>query len=316
MRRDPGAPLRVGIVGAGRTRQGLGPYLAAAVEAAGAQVAAVAGRDLASAGSAAAQLAASLGHAVGAAADARSLAAQVDALVVASPPAAHAAGLEAALSASVPCLCEKPLLPFAEVGQAHSLTMAFAAHDLLLVENCQWPEVLPALWQLHPELVGAPMRRVAMGLGPAAAGRAMIEDSLSHVLSVVQALVEVDAAAGVSQVRQADAGAEAEHNVLAFALAASTGPVDVELHLDRCPTQPRPAWLAVNGRRMDRRIGAGYALSFVAGDREVPVADPLHTLVRRFVGLCREDDAATRRRAALQVAARAQLGQAVWAGLG
>ncbi|MFN9706514.1 MAG: hypothetical protein ACK595_17065, partial [Planctomycetota bacterium] len=40
----PAAPLRIGIFGAGRSRQGLGAFLARAFEAAGATVAAVAGR--------------------------------------------------------------------------------------------------------------------------------------------------------------------------------------------------------------------------------------------------------------------------------
>ncbi|MCA8965622.1 MAG: Gfo/Idh/MocA family oxidoreductase [Planctomycetes bacterium] len=91
--------LRVGVVGAGRTRQGLGPYLAAACEAAGARVVAVSGRDLDGARRAAAELQRSLGHAIDAAASAEALARQVDALVVAAPPVAHGPALAAALAA-------------------------------------------------------------------------------------------------------------------------------------------------------------------------------------------------------------------------
>lgn len=126
--------------------------------------------------------------------------------------------------------------------------------------------------QLHPGLRTAPVQHVAMGLGPSFPGRAMVEDSLSHVLSVVQALVPIDGAAGATAVTQSYLGAAATANVLRFELAGATGPVAVELHLQQCPAQPRPAWLAVNGCRMDRRIGAGYAQSFVAGDKSVPVA--------------------------------------------
>lgn len=311
---DP-EPLRVGIVGAGRTRQGLGPYLAAACEAAGARVVAVSGRDLLGARRAADGLQTGLGHAVAAAGDAAALARQVDALVVAAPAPAHADGLRAALAAGVPCLCEKPLLPFAEVGEAVALAQGFARRELLLLENCQWPEVLPALYALHPDLVGQPVRAVAMGLGPAAAGPAMIEDSLSHVLSVVQALVAVDAESAPRAVRQTAAGADAEHNVLTFELSGPGGPVAVTLQLDRCPQQPRPAWLSVNGRRIDRAIGAGYALSFVAQGRELAVADPLHSLVARFVSWCRDDVPAARRTAVAAVAARARLGGAILAAL-
>ncbi len=314
MTRDT-APLRVGIVGAGRTRQGLGPYLAAACEAAGARVAAVSGRDLQSARRVADELGSALGHAVAVAADADELAHGVDALVVAAPAAAHEAGLRAALDAGVPCLCEKPLLPFADAATAQQLIEGFARRQATLFENCQWPMVLPALQSLFPELRGQPVRSVTMGLSPSAAGRAMIEDSLSHVLSVVQALVSVDAAAGVREVRQTDPGDDAEHNVLTFAVTGDAGPVVVELRLDRCPQPPRPAWLAVNGRRMDRRIGVGYALSFVADGREHAVVDPLFALVARFVAACRADSIELRAARTATIAARAQLGAAVFAAL-
>lgn len=308
---DPHAPLRIGVVGAGRARQGTGPYLAAAAEEAGAFVAAVAGRDRAGAERAAAGLAAARGHAVAAAADLGELAAGVDAVIVASPAEAHAAGLAAALGRSRPCLCEKPLLPFARRDAAAGLIAAFAAHDVLLVEHCQWPEVLPAFFALYPGRAGCPPAEVVMGMSPAGVGRAMIEDSLSHVLSLVQALAAVDASAGVRDVRQRDTGSAAEHNVLTFTLQAMHGPVRVELRLDRCQQQPRPAWFAVDGARVDRRIGAGYAMSLVAGEREQPLPDPLRALVTRFVAWCREDDPNARRRAADAIRARAELGAAI-----
>lgn len=314
-RRDPDQPLRIGIVGAARTRQGLGPFLAQACELAGAHVTAVAGRDLAGAERAAADLSSRLGHPVAAAADADRLAAQVDALVVASPAAVHEVGLLAALRHSRPCLCEKPLLPFAEQERALALVHAFAAHDVLLVENCQWPEVADAHRQLCPELGRQPVRRVAMGLGPGAVGPAMLADSLSHLLSVVQHWVELPPDAEPFAVAQSEPGPLAERNVVTFGLPSPTGPVQVELHLVHSPRQPRPAWLEVDGCRIDRRIGADYALSFVAGVRELAVADPMHRLVERFVALCRTDDPAARRAHARSTALRARLGASITAAL-
>ncbi|MFO0276269.1 MAG: hypothetical protein ACK533_03210, partial [Planctomycetota bacterium] len=103
----PTAPLRVGIFGAGRSRQGLGPFLARAFEAAGATVAAVAGRDAAGGVRAAGELAALLGHPV-AAADAMALARAVDALGVAAPVARHLAGVDDGLAAGGRCGCGRP----------------------------------------------------------------------------------------------------------------------------------------------------------------------------------------------------------------
>jgi len=284
---DPRAVRRqfaIGIAGAGRSRNGLGPFLAAAFVAAGHRLAGVAGRDLGSAERAAAGLAGLAGP-VRAFASVHELARGCDALVVASPVPAHREGLEAALAAGIPCLCEKPLVDVADAGLGLALVAAFRARGLLLAENCQWPFVLPALYALHPSRCFAAVRHVAMGLGPSGTGRAMLEDCLPHVLSVVQALAGVDPEGRVRDVRQTDASPRAVANVLGFTIAAHPAPVAVELHLRHCPAQPRPAWLAVDGARIDRAIGPGYALSFTAGGIAVPTPDPLRELVYRFAAL-------------------------------
>lgn len=244
---------------------------------------AVSGRDLEGARRAAAELAVQLAHPVAAAADAFTLARDVDVLVVASPVKAHLDGLDAALAASVPCLCEKPLVDRRDEAAGAARIAAFAARGIVLQENCQWPCVLPALFELHPQLTGVRPRHVAMGLGPAGKGLTMVEDSLSHVLSVVQALGCTGPDTVVSDVRTTDPGPQAERNVVSFSLAGTAGAVAVELHLEHCPQQPRPAWIAVDGLRIDRRIGAGYVQSFVTPDgRARNVGDPLHELVYRF----------------------------------
>lgn len=277
------APIRVGVLGAGRTRQGLGPFLARACEAAGGVVVAIAGRQGGRSDTVARELAAQLGHAVAVAADAMALAAQVDALVVAAPPEGHLAGLDGALAAGVPCLCEKPLLPASLAAAGRQRVDAFRTRGLLLVENCQWPFVLPTWARLWPERQGRPVRSLAMGLGPAWPGPTMVVDSLSHVLSVLQALVPLPLDAQVLDVSQSDAGPSAVANVVRFAVRGPEGRVDVALHLTQCPAQPRPAWIDVDGARIDRRLGPNYEQSFVRPDgRAEPVEDPLHQLVYGF----------------------------------
>lgn len=123
-----------------------------------------------------------------------------------------------------------------------------------------------------------------MRLSPASPGRVMVEDSLSHVLSMVQALVALPADAQVRSVSQSDAATDAERNVVRFAIAGGIDAVEVELQLECCPEQPRPAWYAVNGRRLERRIGPDYAISFASDDGRIAnVQDPLGLLVYGFV---------------------------------
>jgi hypothetical protein len=281
------APLPIGIVGAGRSRNGLGPFLARCCERHGLQVAGIAGRDPARTAALAAGFTAEFGHPVAIHADAEALARSgIQALVVATPPEHHERGLRAALAARIHCLCEKPLVPAGTAAGAE-LVQAFAKGGLALFENCQWPYVLPVLAALHPEATGAPApRAVAMGLSPSQPGPAMVADSLSHLLSVVQALLPATAdlrlRAAAHDARSAAASADVVRLSFDWSAAAVGGRLDAELHLQLCPQPPRPAWLQVDGRRIDRRIGSDHAISFAAAGRTVAIDDPMDQLVASF----------------------------------
>lgn len=280
----PANAPKIGILGAGRTRQGLGPFLARWLEKAGATVNGVAGREFTRAQATAVEISKQLGHSVAAYENAEHLAANVDALVVACPVEGHLAGLDAALEAGVPCLCEKPFVAAAQTDEALQRLAGFRERGLLLVENCQWPFTVPALHELHPELRDQPVRSLAMRLSPAAPGRVMIEDSLSHVLSLLQALVPLPADSQLAAVVESDPAPTAEQNVVRFEVTGGTENVAVALHLQCCPQQPRPAWYEVNGARIDRRLGSNYEISFAANDgRVVNVEDPLARLVYGFI---------------------------------
>jgi len=281
-------PITVGIVGAGRTRSGLGPFLARWCERSGMRVGGISGRALARTEVVAAAMADEFGHEILAHDEVPSLAASgVDALIVASPPAAHPEGLRGALDAGIACLCEKPLAAPNQLGAAMALLDAFERRGLLLVENCQWPFVLASFEKLFPGARTRPVQHVAMGLSPSAKGLAMILDSLPHVLSIADALL-VDAVEVMVEHAQLR-GLEAADTdaLLQFGLAADGRRLAVELHLRHVPSQPRPAWLSIDGHRMDRRIGADYSIGFAgtapgAATRVVAGDDPLALLVDDF----------------------------------
>ncbi|MFT4513057.1 MAG: putative dehydrogenase [Planctomycetota bacterium] len=274
----------VGILGAGRTRQGLGPFLARWFQKSGARITGIAGRDYTRTRNAAVAMSRQLGHDVSAYDNSVELAKTVDALVVACPVEGHLAGLDAALAAGVACLCEKPFVPAADAALGLQRVEAFREAGLLLAENCQWPYALSALDALHPGLRKQPVRSLTMRLSPAHPGRVMVEDSLSHVLSMLQALVPLPADAVLSSVVQSNTAPDATENVVRFEVAGGIGNVVVELHLQCCPQQPRPAWFAVNGVRIDRQLGENYAISFASEDgRTVNCQDPLDLLVYDFL---------------------------------
>jgi hypothetical protein len=274
--------VNIGIVGAGRSRNGLGPFLAASFERAGAHVLGVAGRDVERAEANALELSQSLGHGVGAAVDVPALCrAGIDALVIASPAEHHLEALQAALEAGIACLCEKPLVAPAQVEAGLAAVRGFEERGLVLHENVQWPFVMPMVGKFYGERHG-PVRRVGLGLSPAATGASvMVRDALPHLISVAQAA----AGAPVKLL-----SAELDHDsptatecVLGTKLGYTGGELSAELYVRHCKKPPRPAWLAIDGRRLDRRIGPGYAIEFVAGGLVLPIVDPLQQLVDRFV---------------------------------
>jgi hypothetical protein len=232
----------------------------------------------------AAVLAQRLGHAVQPCRDLDDLCASgIAVMVVASPPEHHLPALQAALAAKVPVLCEKPLVHEQDGAAGASVAAAFVRAGLPLSENCQWPFVLPALRELYGSSIATPVRHVSLGLAPSRPGREMVQTTLSHVLSLAQAVARVDADTTVSSVSLDRPSLLSTPNVVRFHLQGPHVDLHLALHLDRCVNAPRPAWLEIDGARMDRRIRAGHAFFFAGNGHETSVADPMQRLVSRFV---------------------------------
>lgn len=242
---------------------------------------AVLGRDQARSDRQAAELAARLGHTVQPLSDPFQLGTvDLDGVIVASPPETHLAFLQMALARGLPTLCEKPLVLPAQAAAGLQVVAGFRQRGVLLEENCQWPFMLPVFDQIVPDWRQRPVRTLVMGLSPSAPGPGMIVDSLTHLLSVAQAVAPIAATTRLCSVRrQGPADGDAQILELQFdapGLAA-------RLELRACPQQPRPAFVAIDGVRVDRRIGAGYRLEFATAERSVAAPDPMAALVYRFV---------------------------------
>lgn len=287
-------PLRVGVVGVRRLRQGLGEHFARWLVAAGAEVPAFIGRTPESIGQSTALLARRGIAARGfTSLDALLAAEPVDALVIASPAASHRAWLDAACAARLHVLCEKPFVwdvddPARETAR---IVAAFDAAGLVLHEHCQWPETLPAFLALHPGAFDARVARVSMELSPSTLGEDALVDTVSHPVSLLQDVLV--------RTGQRTRGAPIVPERVEFRHPGGPdGPLEVEarfrdvrgsavvlgVRLTRHPEQPRPAAYAIDGRRADRRIQLpAYTMTLADGGREVPLDDPMLLAVARFV---------------------------------
>ena len=294
MTRPAPRPARVGLIGGRRVRQGLGPFVARDLCAAGALVPCVLGTSPDSAAAAARELAAQLGRDVQGytAPEAMLEREALDALAILSPHDSHERFLALALEAKLHVLCEKPLL-HGEPGlgaRSARLACSFAAGGLLLVENCQWPRVLADYARLYPGALARAPERFEMRLSPATSGLAMLVDSLSHPLSVLQALapapavrlerVELDYRAG----EEAAAPGRPARLSLGFDYVAGGTRVRAGVALVQSFSQPRAAALALDGRWAEREVRSpGYEIYLRAGERAVPLRDPLSVHVEDFV---------------------------------
>jgi len=306
---------RIGLVGARRRRQGLGPFVARALLAAGADIAGFVA-------SSAAGIEAGQRELCRAGVDARGyrdiaalVAAEMpQAVAILSPSDSHAHHLEAALGARVDVLCDKPLVwgDPQLATRADTLISAFADAGLLLRVNCQWPYTLPAFERLHPGTLSRPPKRFEMWMQPASAGVLGLADSLPHPLSLLQALVP-GGGARLTKLRFAAADPERANQTLDFHYCTDSHAVDVTVHLERTDRDRRQAAFAIDGKRARRVIrGTSYRLCFAddAG-REVPLEDPMTLLLDDFVAALRgERERAPDPRIAARMALLAKLVEA------
>lgn len=278
--------LRVAVVGARRVRQGLGPFVARDLAAAGASVEAVVGTSRASAGEAARELAERFGIRARPATELEPLlgTCPLDALVILSPSVSHEAWLERALEARLHVLCEKPLVWGGDglARRAAALAAAFHGQGLLLAENCQWPRVLPSFRRLHPDLPEGALQEFSMHLSPVNAGEQMLGDSLPHPLSLLQALVP-DPAPYLEALRLESPGGSPRDLDLAFDYVAAGRRISCQVRLRHHASIPRPAGFALDRRRAERRISMpDYHMQLCDGARCVPLPDPLTAHVQGF----------------------------------
>lgn len=297
---------RVGLVGAARRRQGLGPYVARDLEAAGAEVVSFCTARPETVAGAAEQLAAqgiaAEGH--GSLASLLRQGPELDALAILSPLEHHEAALALALEHGLHVLCEKPLLggPWPSEPRVRATVEAFAEGGLLLQENTQWPCTLSTArqWTTEPAV---PPKQFRMQLAPEAAGWTGALDSLSHPLSLLRALLE-----GPLTARDVRVETDPSSSRVHFVLDHGAGTTRCEVELLQTVERPRPAGFGWDGLWFERRISAAdYAMSLVHEGVEAQLPDPLTAHVGAFVDRLRATLSGTRPAPALDLTERARL---------
>ncbi|MBN2492705.1 MAG: Gfo/Idh/MocA family oxidoreductase [Planctomycetes bacterium] len=282
-----GAMLDVVVIGARRVRQGIGEFVARSFHQAGARVRAVVGTSDETTRQAVQNLRARYGlECAGYTALEQALERErPDAVAICSPIPFHRLHLEQVAAFGAHCLAEKPLWWAEQVRDRERTTAAlvdaFVRRGRHLALMTPWPLTLPDYDRVHPGRQGRPVAHFEMRLSPVTEGTSMVLDSVSHPLSLLQALV------GTGEVRSPRAVVSApggRHVRLDFRYVHAAGEVAAVCHLEATAQWPRPAAYALDGRRVERRIELpDYRIFFEGGGRRVALQDPLARLVRRFV---------------------------------
>ncbi len=277
--------LSVAVIGARRVRQGTGPYLALQAASAGANVVGVLGTRPASVRMAVDFL---MEHGLRPAAytdhEEMLQELQPDVVIIASPLGTHRAWLSAALGQGSHVYCEKPLTT-APPAVSEKMIRAFAAHNLVLEENCQWPQVLPAFERLHPDLDLDQVSSFRMLMAPPMRGLARWGEVLSHPLSLLQEVAS--GPAELHDIRFTESGPDAVDSRLHFIYRTIDREIDCEVMLEDLEVYPRPAEFAFDDHLCRRRVReADYRIEFVTGDPDCiaqSVGDPMENRLHGFL---------------------------------
>lgn len=274
--------MKIAVIGAGRTVNGIGPYIAKYFQKHDVPVVAVLGRSAASSARAAADLE-PYGIRAAAYSSFTEMVSEVrpDAVAIASPTATHAAYIEHCLASGVHFLCDKPFAaPDTPDLTAWLVSVLRRAHTkgLTVVMNSQWPFVLPWYVKLCGEVKPDKVRTFAMRLSPGVSGPAMIPDSLPHALSLLYDTLGNGEIKGLTFKRQGEA------HIIEYTYATDQTRCAATITLVREPTQPRTLTFGFDGRIAARAIDpATYAMSLTCRGKSLAIPDPLELSVKDFI---------------------------------
>lgn len=274
--------MNIAVIGAGRSVNGIGPYIAKYFQKHGMPVVAVLGRSAASSSAAEAELE-QYGIQAKPFSSFKTMVkqARADAVVIASPTPTHAAYIEQCLAAGVHVFCDKPFAaPDTPDLMAFLVRCLRTAHNggLKIAMNAQWPFVLPWYAKLCGKVVPGKVRMFAMRLSPTVSGPAMIPDSVPHGLSILYD------ALGNGEITELAFERQGEESVIGFTYQTDQTRCAVTITLVQELCQPRTLAFGFDGRMAMRAIDpATYAMSLTYQGKTLKVPDPLELSVKDFI---------------------------------
>jgi len=276
--------LSVSIIGAGRTRNGIGEYVGKYFRQHGAIVTSVLGTSERT------SLHASLGlRKYGIEArpytdfDRMVETEKPDAAVIASPSPTHYEYLIKCLTSGLHIFCEKPFIWDGQRdvrGRIQDIFEKARQKKLTIAMNCQWPFSIEAYEAISGKVIIQNSNTFVMAMAPPFPGREMIPESVPHALSLLYALL------GVGEIEDLSFESDGKRWMgITFSYLFDTRSCEVLIRLTSRETPPRDFSFGLNEKIVSRSLGLeNYEIYFDHEGKKMRIADPLELSVKDFLG--------------------------------
>jgi len=275
--------MKISIIGAGRTRNGIGEYIGKYFHQQGAKVTSVLGTTEKTGLHASSAL-----RKYGIEAhsytdfDAMIGAESPDIVVIASPASTHYDYLLRCLDWGLHVFCEKPFIwgDHTDIRtRIEDIYKKAREKGLTIAMNSQWPFSIDDYEEICGKIRIEEKNSFFVRMSPFSAGRVMIPDSVPHPLSILYCRL----GAGEIQELNFELDGEGEMNIR-FIYQFGTRACDVLIELVCQKLPPRDFSFGFNGKIVSRSLDLNhYEIFFNFGNRRLKIMDPLELSVKNFI---------------------------------
>jgi predicted dehydrogenase len=275
--------MKVSIIGAGRSRNGIGQYIGKYFHENGAKVISVLGTTEKTSIHASRVL-----NKYGI--DAKPFVEfnemirieKPDVMVIASPYPTHYEYLMKCVDLGLNIFCEKPLIWQERMDVRKAVEGIFKKAKekrITIAMNSQWPFSIESYEKLCGKVEVKRTNQFVILLSPFSVGKEMIPDSVPHALSLLYHLFGV----GELEHLKFDSREEKEMSIQ-FTYRFGIEECDVLIKLKFQESQPREFSFGFNGKAVVRSIDVeNYGIYFNDGNQKLKIVDPLELSVRNFM---------------------------------
>jgi hypothetical protein len=275
--------MKVSIIGAGRTRNGIGEYITKYFHKNGAKVISLLGTTNRTSLNASVALK-KYGIEAKAYTDFYEMveSEKLNAVVIASPSRTHYDYLTKCVDLGLDIFCEKPFIweEGIDAGKAvEDILKKASEKELTIAMNSQWPFSIEYYEKICGKIEIKKTNQFSILLSPSSSGKEMIPESVPHALSLVYHVF------GDGEIKDLNFELNGEREItIQFAYVFGMNECDVLIKMLSQESQPRDFSFGFNGKMVLRSLDfENYHIYFNYENKKLKIADPLDLSVKNFI---------------------------------